>query len=389
MKNRNAQIKRIAALSAAVLIGITGCGQSGTKAGQDSSGLTVSGAENAKTEGQASKDEKSAVREIYDVMTVPYMRLQAYGDTADDALDKGVEKIHAIYDLLSTGKPNSEIGKLNGSGSGTLGEDGSYLLKTSLSLYEKTDGAFDVSVYPLMELWGFTSLYTESLMADQSTAAAIEHKAPSDAEIQEMLTKVGSEKITFDPETGNVTLPEGMKIDFGGIAKGYASEAVSEILKEDGVKSALLNLGGNIQTVGRKPDGSKWRIALNDRNKGGFLGILTVEDCAVITSGGYERKFEDAEGNVYFHILDPKTGYPADNGFSTNSSVTIICKDGTLADALSTAMYVMGPEKAEEYWRNHSDEFEMIMMTDDDRMYVTEGIADEYQSDYKFEIIKK
>ncbi|MDO4804372.1 MAG: FAD:protein FMN transferase [Lachnospiraceae bacterium] len=417
-------MKRIAVLFAATFIGLAGCGSSMQGNGQTVDGQMADGSGIANADGQGveanikttddqgaktdsktadeqggktsglSKNTEPAVREIYDVMTVPYMRLQAYGDHAEEALDLGVEKIHSIYDLLSTGNPDSEVGKLNANGSGVLGEDGIFLLETSLNLYKETDRAFDVSVYPLMELWGFTNLYKESLTDvlgksdDSDQQESKEHKVPSDAEIQETLKKVDSSKIEYNPETGDVTLPDGMKIDFGGIAKGYASESVAEILRDNGVESALLNLGGNIQTIGRKPDGSKWRIALNDRNKGGFLGILTVEDSAVITSGGYERKFEDADGNVYFHILDPKTGYPADNGFSADASVTIICKDGTMADALSTAMYVLGPEKAEEYWKKHSDEFQMIMMTDDDKMYVTEGIADDYQSDYKFEVIK-
>ena len=229
---------------------------------------------------------------------------------------------------------------------------------------------------------GGTGSGKESEPASEET-----REAPLDADIQEVLKKVDCSKIEFNEETGEVTLPEGMKIDFGGIAKGYASQSVAEILRENGITSAIMDLGGNIQAVGRKPNGSKWRIALNDRNKGGFLGILTVEDCAVITSGGYERNFRDAEGNVYHHIIDPKTGHPADNGFSVDASVTIVCGNGTMADALSTAMYVCGPEKAMEYWRAHRDEFQMIMMTDGNKMYVTEGIADDYQSDYKFEVI--
>ncbi|HAE44979.1 MAG TPA: FAD:protein FMN transferase [Lachnospiraceae bacterium] len=411
----NKGFKRRAAGSCAVLIalilGASGCGQSAGGSGVVSGGntQTESEADSGKnnTEGNAGQDSqkssaqisKPVVREIYDVMTVPFMKLQAYGDGAEEGLDLSVEKIKALDALLSTGDPESEIGRLNETGSGQLGEDASYLLTTSLGLYHDTEGRFDVSVYPLMELWGFTSLYRSTF--EEAVAAAEKAKngedpteeevrtVPSDADIKAALAHVGASKIEFDPESGKITLPEGMKIDFGGIAKGYASQCAADILREKGVKNALIDLGGNIQTVGTKPDGSKWRIALNDRNHGGFLGILTVEDCAVITSGGYERNFKDAKGKEYHHILDPKTGYPVDNGFSIDSSVTIISKSGTMADALSTAMYVCGPEKAAEYWKAHSDEFEMIMMTDKDKMYVTEGIADDYDSSYSFEIIKK
>ena len=403
---------KAAALLMAVIMALCGCDYS--LSGKESSGTVQadeSAAESEKKQESAGKQAagEPVVRELYDVMTVPYMRLQAYGDTADAALALGVEKIESLDSLLSTGNPESEIGILNATGSAKLGGDASYLLKTSLDIYQQTDGAFDVSVYPLMELWGFTNLFDtgleeaieeaeqkvkekakkgESESGKESEPASEEtREAPSDADIQEALKKVDCSKIQFNEETGEVTLPDGMKIDFGGIAKGYASESVAEILRENGITSAIMDLGGNIQAVGRKPNGSKWRIALNDRNKGGFLGILTVEDCAVITSGGYERNFRDAEGNVYHHIIDPKTGHPADNGFSVDASVTIVCKNGTMADALSTAMYVCGPEKAMEYWRAHRDEFQMIMMTDGNKMYVTEGIADDYQSDYKFEVI--
>ena len=413
-KNIKCGIKRAVCFFTAAVLTMTGCGLGAGSAGN---GGTLQKEESVAEEARDQKavsskayDNKPAVRELMDVMTVPYMRLQAYGDNAEAALEKGAEKIESLDALLSTGNPDSEIGKLNETGSAALGEDASYLLKTSLDLYDQTDGSFDVSVYPLMELWGFTELYGESIEdaikkaeEDAKKKAESEKKnssndeeaeektreAPPDAEIKETLKRVGSSEIGFDAESGEVTLPEGMKIDFGGIAKGYASQSVAEILRENGITSALMDLGGNIQAVGSKPDGSKWRIALNDRNKGGFLGILTVEDCAVITSGGYERNFRDSKGNTYHHIIDPKTGYPADNGFSVDACVTIICKNGTMADALSTAMYVCGPEKAAEYWKAHSDEFQMIMMTDEDKMYVTEGIADDYQSDYSFEVIKR
>ena len=403
--------KAVALLMAAIMA-LSGCDYS--LSGKENSGIVQadeSAAESAKKQEKTGKQNvgEPAVLELYDVMTVPYMRLQAYGDNAYAALALGEEKIKSLDALLSTGNPESEIGKLNASGFERLGDDASFLLKTSLDIYRQTDGAFDVSVFPLMELWGFTNLFDTSLEeaieeAEQKVKEKAEkggsgsgkesepaseetREAPSEADIQEVLKKVDCSKIVFHEETGEVTLPDGMKIDFGGIAKGYASQSVAEILRENGITSAIMDLGGNIQAVGRKPNGSKWRIALNDRNKGGFLGILTVEDCAVITSGGYERNFRDAEGNIYHHIIDPKTGHPADNGFSVDASVTIICENGTMADALSTAMYVCGPQKAMDYWRAHRDEFQMIMMTDENKMYVTEGIADDYQSDYKFEVI--
>ncbi|MBR3338429.1 MAG: FAD:protein FMN transferase, partial [Lachnospiraceae bacterium] len=153
---------RATALLMAAIIAMTGCDYS--LRGNESSGTVQtdeSTAESAKEQDSAGKQAagEPVVRELYDVMTVPYMRLQAYGDNADAALALGVEKIESLDALLSTGNPESEIGKLNAYGSAKLGGDASYLLKASLDLYQQTDGAFDVSVYPLMELWGFTNLF--------------------------------------------------------------------------------------------------------------------------------------------------------------------------------------------------------------------------------------
>lgn len=325
-------------------------------------------------------------RVIYDAMTVPYMSLRAYGQHGEDALIAGEVEIRRLDDLLSTGKKGSDTEKVNAGGGGVLTEDTAYLTKVSLDLYESTDGAFDISVYPLMELWGFISQFENE--ADKTES--IQRVAPKDAEIKKVLSRVDASKIEFHEETGEITLPDQMQIDFGGIAKGYTSQRIADIFRREGVTSALIDLGGNIQTVGSKPDGSPWKVALNDRNRGTFLGVVQVKDMAVISSGGYERNFTGTDGKVYHHIIDPKTGYPADNGFSVDASVSIICSDGTMADGLSTALYVMGPEKAIAYWRAHSEEFDFVLVTDDDKMYVSEGIEDCFSSDtYAYEIIRR
>ena len=325
-------------------------------------------------------------RVIYDAMTVPYMSLRAYGQHAEDALIAGEAEIRRLDDLLSTGKADSDTAKINAKGGGTLSRDTAYLMQVSLDLHDNTGGAFDISVYPLMELWGFTSQFENGT----NNTGVSEREAPSEKEIADTLSRVGASKIEFNAETGTIVLPDQMNIDFGGIAKGYTSQRIADIFRSNGVTSALINLGGNIQTVGGKPDGSPWKVALNDRNRGTFLGVVQVKDMAVISSGGYERNYTASDGKVYHHIIDPATGYPADNGFSVNASVSIICNDGTMADGLSTSLYVMGPEKAIEYWRAHSDEFDFVLMTDDDKMYVSEGIEDCFSSDtYKYEIVRR
>ena len=378
--------KIIAAALAGMLI-LSGCSAeysvNGTAGG--------SAGDSSKSSDMAAKDadpmaDQAFDRVIYDAMTVPYMSLRAYGQHAEDALIAGEVEIRRLDDLLSTGKSDSDTAKINANGGGVLTPDTAYLTEVSLDLHDSTGGAFDISVYPLMELWGFTSQFED----EAGNTGTARREAPAANDIAETLTRVDASKIEYDAETGSIVLPDQMQIDFGGIAKGYTSSRITDIFRSNGVTSALIDLGGNIQTVGSKPDGSPWKVALNDRNRGTFLGVVQVIDKAVISSGGYERNFTASDGKVYHHIIDPATGYPADNGFSVDASVSIICSDGTMADGLSTSLYVMGPEKAIEYWRAHSDEFDFVLMTDDDKMYVSEGIEDCFSSDtYKYEIVRK
>ena len=192
--------------------------------------------------------------------------------------------------------------------------------------------------------------------------------------------------LNFDSENGKISFgKEGMMIDFGGIAKGYTSSCIMDIFSEYGIESACVSLGGNVQVLGTKPDGSKWKVAIRDpQDESGFLGILETSDKAVITSGAYERYFE-SDGVVYHHIIDPSTGYPSDSGIISS---TIVSSDGVLADALSTAVFVMGVDKATRMWQENRDSFDMIIMTDDDEIYVTEGIKSDFSSlKYKITII--
>ena len=177
-----------------------------------------------------------------------------------------------------------------------------------------------------------------------------------------------------------------MKIDLGGIAKGYTSARIRDIFKKNGIESGLVNLGGNVQALGTKTDGNNWRVAVQSPDDTeDYLGVLSIRDKAVITSGGYERYFEQ-DGVTYHHIIDPKTGYPAESGLS---SVTIVSDDGTLADGLSTALFIMGKDKAESFWRAHSDKFEAVLVTDDGTIYVTEGLKGSFTTERTMEVITK
>lgn len=312
---------------------------------------------------------KSATKNIFAMDT--YMEITAYGRNCEKAVEAAAQEIERLDALLSTGSETSEVTQINQNKAGTLSEDSAYLLQRSLEIYESTKGAFDITIYPVMEAWGF---------------AGEEFRVPSKEELNDLLGSVDSSRLTYDQDAKQLTMPENVKIDFGGIAKGYTSARVAQIMEEYGIKSAKLNLGGNVQTVGSKIDGSPWRIAIKSPDESlPYLGVISVMDKAVITSGGYERYFEE-NGEIYHHIIDPKTGKPAENGLL---SVTIVCEDGTLADGLSTALYVLGKEEAIAYWRAHSNEFDAVLYDNTGMLYVTEGLENSFASDLKYEIIAK
>ena len=197
---------------------------------------------------------------------------------------------------------------------------------------------------------------------------------PPDAEIERLLPCVDMSKVqlssTDDSANSLVTMPADMSLSFGAVAKGCASDYAIQAMRAAGVTSGVVSLGGNVQTLGKKPDGSDWNIAVQDPNDtGSYLGYLTVGETAVITSGSYQRFFTEG-GQKYHHILSPKTGRPVNNGLL---SVTIVCEDGTLADCLSTAMFVLGPQAALNYWRTYGG-FEMVLVKSDGHVILTNGL---------------
>lgn len=297
------------------------------------------------------------------------MTLQILGPQAKEAMDAAVAEIEHLDRLLSTGSPDSEVSMLNQMHEGVVGNDTAALLARSLALFFETDGAFDITVFPLMEAWNFTG--------DNP-------RVPSKKELAGLTRQVDSSLILFEPDNKQVSFPETVRIDFGGIAKGYTGKKIAELLKDYDVTGALLNLGGNVQLVGAKTDGSKWNIAIQSPKKDGYLGTVFTSDCAVVTSGGYERYFVE-DGITYHHILDPKTGYPAQSGLA---SVTVICADGTLADGLSTALFVMGEKRALEFWRNRRYEFDCILYTDTGELLVTGGLKDCFSSELSYRIVE-
>lgn len=317
---------------------------------------------------QNSDENKKVSKDIFAMDT--YMTVTAYGKNAENGVNKAVDEINRLETVLSAEKQESDIYKLNETGSGTLSTDTKNIVSKALEINKTTNGAFDISIYPLMVKWGFTTQ---------------KYNVPSKNEISKLLKDVDSSKIIFDEKSGNIKLKENMKIDLGGIAKGYTSNRVMQIFKECGVKSGLVSLGGNVQALGTKTDGTAWQIAIENPDKSSdYIGVVSVKDKAVITSGGYERYFEK-NGKTYHHILDPETGYPAESGVK---SVTIVSDDGTLADALSTSLFVMGKEKALDYWREHKNEFDTVLVEDNGNITITDGLKKVFRSNFKFDTVK-
>ena len=362
-------------LAAVLAIGmLSGCKTSGdTKDSKNDSKKAVEQTTQAEADTDSKSQNGEDTSESRDIFAMDtYMTLTAYGKNAKKGLDEAVDEINNIEQLVSTGIDSSEISQINENGKGSVSETTGYLIKRSKEIYDSTNGVFDITIYPIMQAWGFP---TEK------------YRVPGKKELKKLRGLMGADHVLYDEEKQEVTLDKkGMKIDLGGIAKGYTSSKVMDIFKENGISSAVISLGGNVQALNGKPDGSDWRVAVeNPADTGSYLGVLSIKNKAVITSGGYERYFKQ-DGKTYHHIIDPATGYPANNGLT---SVTIVSDDGTLADGLSTSLFIMGPEKAQEYWKKHSDEFDMILVKADGSILVSEGIAEQFTSDSDFVIIKK
>ena len=280
------------------------------------------------------------------------MELTVYGDEA--ALSDMESELHRLEALFSVTDPDSEIYAANHAGSAALSDETAALLRSALALCARTDGALNLTIYPVLCAWGFT---TGS------------YAVPSAETLDALLSAVDYRRVHLETEPPAVWLEPKTMLDLGSVAKGYAGEQLAALLRARGVDSALLNLGGNVQTVGTKPDGSAWRTGIRSPNSDETLCVLSVQDKAVVTSGGYERYFEQ-DGQLYWHILDPFTGCPAHSGLR---SATVIGDSGTLCDGLSTAIFVMGLERAAALYRQSND-FEAVLLTDDNVLYLTEGL---------------
>ncbi|MDO4546743.1 MAG: FAD:protein FMN transferase [Clostridia bacterium] len=298
---------------------------------------------------QAQEQRLSQVGFFFDTVVT----ISAYVDSMT-VLDEALEKCAGYEALLSKTVEGSDVWRINHAEGlpVEVSDETIYVLNTALNVSEISSGAFDITIAPAVSLWDFTGANNVLPNADELAQAA---------------SIVDYTKIEID---GNyVTLPAGMSIDLGGVAKGYIADQIAQFLRDSGVTSGILNFGGNVVVIGDKL-GEVWRVGLQNpqQQTGQYLVVASVTDTAIVTSGIYERGF-DLDGVRYHHLLDPSTGWPVQNELA---SVTIITHESAYADALSTAVFVMGIEKGGELINSLSG-VEAVFIDRDNNIYASEG----------------
>lgn len=257
-------------------------------------------------------------------------------DAAKKVIDLAFNRIDEIEDLMSTYKEDSELSILNRRAFEEfmpLTEETFIVVKKAIEFSRLSRGAFDITCMPLYKLW---------------RDAGKSERLPTNEELKKALSVVGYKKINLDAEKQALSFQQkGMELDVGGIAKGYAVDEAVKVLKGHGIERALVDAGGDLYALGTKPGGEPWRIGIQDpyhaNDSETLVGKLKINDCAVATSGDYQR-FTVIKGKKYSHIVNPLTGWPVENV----PGVTVIAKDTLTADALATALSVMGIEEGIE-----------------------------------------
>lgn len=261
------------------------------------------------------------------------------GDNAEKLVTESMNKCEELEDIFSPTKKTSELYKINNRTKQTItvSDDMASCLSEGLKWSKESDGVFDVTIRPVSELWDFH---------------ADDPKVPSENEIEDALAKVDYTKVHLDGNTLSFDSPD-TQIDLGGIAKGYASGVIKQMLRNEGASSALINLGGNVSTLGTKTDGSKWKIGIQKpfADRGEVLTSVDSSDSCVISSGIYERYFKK-DGKLYYHIIDPRTGYPAETDLN-QATIIGTGEDDADCDALSTICVLLGRDKAEEFLKKN------------------------------------
>ena len=299
--------------------------------------------------------------------------ISTYGTDTDflqRATEKAFKEIRRIADLTdrfpspgTTAFEQSDVVKINeraGISPVKADEDVFKMLQLAQEYSQLTEGKFDVTIGPLMDLWGF----------GRET-----QKVPADVELKKTLALVDSRKLILDEKAHTAFLSQkGMILDLGAVAKGYAVEKAAQVLTEEGVKKALINAGGNIRVIGEKDNKNSWKIGIqNPRNPSSLIGILSLNNEAAVTSGDYNRIVE-IEGKTYHHLLSAQTGYPVRN----NMSVTVVTPDAGQADILSTSLFLLEPQKALEAVTKISN-VEVLIITTDKKIMCSPGLREKFE----------
>ncbi|MBS6501913.1 FAD:protein FMN transferase [Clostridium tertium] len=285
-----------------------------------------------------------------------------YDSNDEGILDKVFTKVKELESTLSINENGTLVDKINESAGiepVKVDYDTYTVIKKGLEYAKLSNGLFDISVGPIVKLWNI---------------GLPEAKVPTQEEIDSRIPLVGYSDVELNDEENTVFLKrQGMMIDLGGVAKGYTADVISDILTEEGVKSAIIDLGGNIFAHGLKVDGSTWRIGIQNpfSDRGDIIGTITVKNKSIVTSGIYERYIEK-DGIKYHHILSPKTGYPYENELA---GITIISDKSSDGDALSTSVFAMGVEEGMKFV-NTQEGIDAIFVTKDNKIYITDGIRD-------------
>ena len=302
-------------------------------------------------------------RQVFAMDTI--MTLTAYGKRAEYGLNAAQSVIQSMNDALDPDLETSTTYAINHAQGGNVSISGQInkMLSTAYTVYKQSGGALDLTIYPVIVRWGFDSG---------------RYYVPTEEELWVDLSHKGFDKmvLTSFPSSGSyaVSFPVGTQLSFASVAKGCAADNAISAMRNAGVTSGIISLGGNVQTLGLKPDGSNWAVAVADpNNPTNYVGVLSIGEAAIVTSGTYQRYFTQ-DGKTYHHLINPDSGRPINN---TLKSATIVCEDGTLADCLSTAMFVLGQSKAINYWRVYGG-FDMILINNENEVICTKGLIEKF-----------
>lgn len=309
------------------------------------------------------KNEKvPIIKEAYSLGTI--IQLKVYGRRAKKATEEAIEKLNEIDDKMSAFKDYSEISKINtyaGKEPQIVSNDTYFVIKKAVEYCSLSKGAFDITIRPLVNLWGI---------------GKTDARVPVNNEIEESRKLVNYKDIVLNENNNSIFLKnQKQEIDVGGIAKGYAADEVKNILIKNNIKNAIIDLGGNIFALGKKEDGTPWRVGIQDplKSRGEFVGVITAINKSIVTSGNYEKYFIQ-EGKTFHHIINPSTGYPSESDII---SVTIISDYSIDGDGLSTGVYIMGIDKAIKLIEGING-VDAIFITKDKEIHVTSGIKENF-----------